>query len=170
MAEGRTVFLRFIDLGRCMGCETCQYVCEFVNGRPLIRVYQTSTGLGIPISCFHCRNPPCVQACPTGAMRVDDQGAVYVDKSKCIGCLSCLYACPFGIPEFDAEAKVVTKCDLCAELRAKGLDPACYVMCPAGAILYGRPVAVFDNVKRKVAEDFARTRFRASEILTSLQG
>jgi len=103
-------------------------------------------------------------------MRVDEQGAVYVDKFKCIGCLSCLYACPFGIPEFDAEARVVTKCELCTELRAKGLDPACYAMCPAGAILYGEPVAVFDSVKRRVAEGFARTRFGVSDVPTPSQG
>lgn len=170
MGESETVFLRFIDLGRCMGCETCQYVCEFVNSRPLIKVYRTSLGLEIPLSCFHCRNAPCVQACPTGAMRVDEQGAVRVEKFRCIGCLSCLYACPFGIPELDPEAKIVTKCDLCSELRTRGLEPACYVMCPAGAIMYGEPLAVFDKVKRRVAEDFARSRFRASEISTTLQG
>jgi len=152
-------YLRIIDLSKCIGCGVCEAVCGFVRGTPFIKVYRTSIGLEIPVSCMHCRKAPCIDVCPTGAMTRDKSGAVYVVESKCIGCMACLYACPFGIPELDAKARVSIKCDLCSELREKGLEPACYAMCPACAIVYGEESRVFDNIKERVAEVFARSRF-----------
>jgi len=92
-------YLRVIDLGKCIGCGACEAACEFIHGKPYIVVYRTSIGLDIPVSCMHCAKAPCIEACPTGAMTRDNSGAVYIEQSKCIGCLACLYACPFGIPE-----------------------------------------------------------------------
>lgn len=155
-------YLRVVDLGACIGCGACEVACDFVHGgRPFIKVYRTALGLDVPVSCMHCARAPCVDACPTGAMTRDSSGAVYVNQSKCIGCLACLYACPFGVPELDAAAKVAVKCDLCADLRARGLAPACYAVCPAGAILYGEDAAVFSRIKLKAAESLAKSRFEA---------
>ena len=152
-------YLRVIDLGACIGCGSCEAVCEFLHGRPFIVVYRTSIGLDIPVSCAHCARAPCIEVCPTGAMTRDRQGAVYVISSRCIGCMSCLYACPFGIPELDSIAKVCVKCDLCTDLREKGLEPACSAICPANAILYGEDAVVFQLTKKKTAEVMAKARF-----------
>uniref|UniRef100_A0A7J3XXE9 4Fe-4S dicluster domain-containing protein n=1 Tax=Thermogladius calderae TaxID=1200300 RepID=A0A7J3XXE9_9CREN len=155
-------YLRVIDLGACIGCGACEAVCDFIHdGRPFIRVYRTSTGLDVPLSCFHCSKAPCVEVCPTGAMTRDQSGAVYVEASKCIGCLACLYACPFSIPELDPVVKVSSKCDLCRPLRSKGLNPACAAICPAGAILYGEEALVYEAGKRRVAESLAKARFES---------
>ncbi len=154
-------YLRIIDLGKCIGCGTCEAVCGFLHETPFIRVYRTSIGLEIPVSCFHCRRAPCVDVCPTGAMSRDPSGSVYVIESRCIGCMACLYACPFGIPELDPKARVAIKCDLCSDLRGKGLEPACAALCPSHAILYGEEAMVFTDVKKSVAERFARARFEA---------
>lgn len=152
-------YLRIIDLSKCIGCGVCEAACGFINNTPFIKVYRTSIGLEIPISCMHCRKAPCIDVCPTGAMTRDKFGAVYVVESKCIGCMACLYACPFGIPELDAKARTAIKCDLCSLLRKEGLEPACYAMCPTNAILYGEEPRVFDRVKERVAEIFAKSRF-----------
>ena len=157
--ESTTKYLRIIDLSTCIGCGVCEAACGFINNTPFIKVYRTSIGLEIPVSCMHCRKAPCIDVCPTGAMTRDKFGAVYVVESKCIGCMACLYACPFGIPELDAKARVAIKCDLCSRLREKGLEPACYAMCPTGAILYGEEPRVFDRVKERVAEVFAKSRY-----------
>ncbi|MEZ0394758.1 MAG: 4Fe-4S dicluster domain-containing protein [Desulfurococcaceae archaeon] len=164
MEDGKDLprYLRVIDLDSCIGCGVCEAVCDFIHdGRPLIKVYRTSIGLEIPISCMHCARAPCMEACPTGAMSRDDSGAIYVVASKCIGCMACLYACPFGIPELDRVAKVSAKCDLCRKLRGEGLGPACAAMCPAGAIFYGEDAAVFDSLKLRRAEEMARARYEA---------
>ena len=157
--KGRVTFLRYIDLEKCMGCYTCQAVCDFLHdGKPYIVVYETSIGLKTPISCMHCSRAPCIEVCPTGAMTRDESGAVYVDQMKCIGCMACLYACPFGIPELDPELRVATKCDLCRPLRKQGLEPACYAMCPAEAIIYGEPKEVSERIKKRKAEQLVRAK------------
>ena len=154
-------YLRVIDLATCIGCGTCEAVCEFLYGKPFIKVYRTSIGLEIPVSCMHCKNAPCIDVCPTGAMTRDKDGAVYVEESRCIGCLACLYACPFGIPELHPVARVAIKCDLCKGLRSNGLIPACAAMCPAGAIIVGKEEKVFDKTKYRVAELFAKARMES---------
>ena len=142
--------LRWIDYSKCIGCGVCSAVCDFIhNGRSYIRLYDVGGGLIKPISCFHCAKAPCVEVCPTKAMKVDAFGATYVDKSRCIGCMACLYVCPFGIPELDTAAKVATKCSLCMPLRREGLQPACVAMCPARAIIIGSPREVGDEAKKR---------------------
>lgn len=152
-------YLRVIDLGLCIGCGACEAACEFVHERPRIVVLRTTVGLDIPVSCMHCARAPCIEACPTGAMTRDQQGTVYVIQSRCIGCMACLYACPFGIPELEAASKTATKCDLCLSLRKYGLEPACSSICPTGAIMYGEDAAIFQQTKKRVAETMAKARF-----------
>lgn len=152
-------YLRVIDLGKCIGCGACEAACEFLHGRPYIVVHRTGIGLDIPVSCLHCAKAPCIEACPTGAMTREPSGAVYIIQSKCIGCLSCLYACPFGIPELDRSTKTAVKCTLCIELRKDGLEPACSAVCPANAILSGEDLRVFQEAKKRTAESMARARF-----------
>jgi Fe-S-cluster-containing dehydrogenase component len=92
-------------------------------------------------------------------MTVDASGAVYVEQSRCIGCLACLYACPFGIPELDKATRTAVKCNLCLELRKQGLEPACSAVCPTQAILFGDEAATFQLAKKRTAESMAKARF-----------
>ena len=63
------------------------------------------------IQCNHCIEPHCVNACPTTALIKRDNGPVTYRKEVCIGCGYCINACPFGVPHFDEENKVIENVD-----------------------------------------------------------
>jgi Fe-S-cluster-containing dehydrogenase component len=72
--------------------------------------------LYIPMPCYHCNPAPCIEACPTGAMkRRAKDGIVYVDSPACIGCKRCMQACPYGAPQYDTRSGTVIKCDFCKD-------------------------------------------------------
>ena len=151
-------FRRIINYDTCMGCYTCEEVCAFIHeGKTFIKLYDAGGGLRRPVSCFHCAQAPCIYACPTGAMMRDRDGAVKVDIVKCIGCASCLAACPFGIPEIVAPGYAI-KCDLCEPLRKQGLDPACVSVCPAGAIVWGSTEKIAEALRTRALKKILYTK------------
>jgi formate dehydrogenase iron-sulfur subunit len=152
-----------VDLVRCVGCGWCQKACQEwnhlsgkarcpdgvsaelsadtwtaaqyhqfeVDGRPY-RVF-------VKRQCMHCLHPACVSACPVGALRRAESGAVLYDASRCIGCRYCMVACPFGVPKFqwDEALPTICKCTFCADRQEEGLAPACSSACPTGALTFG---------------------------------
>jgi carbon-monoxide dehydrogenase iron sulfur subunit len=130
----------------CMGCRLCEVHCivrhtphrnilkAFRGGRkpvPAVRV-QEEGPLSFAMQCRHCEDPACLSACITGAMRLDDRGVVVVKHESCIGCWTCVLACPYGAIERDEENRRSVKCDLCPGDET----PACVAMCPNGALVF----------------------------------
>jgi len=142
----------FIDAERCMGCRACELACavEHSMGKDLYRLVHTPEkplpririvaidSLYIPMKCQHCRNAPCVAVCPTKALYYTPEGFVEVDTTRCIGCLLCLAACPFGHPRYDPGTRAIVKCDFCVDRVRSGRLPACVEACPTGALKFGR--------------------------------
>ena len=58
---------------------------------------------------------------------------VIVDIEKCIGCWTCIVACPYGAVGRDLNSKTVVKCDLCPDREI----PACVMNCPNEALMLG---------------------------------
>ena len=58
-----------------------------------------------------------------------------LNADKCVKCMACVAACPFGCSLHDSVHHLVVKCDLC------GGDPACAHFCPTKALEY-RPIEV----------------------------
>ena len=87
--------------------------------------------------CNQCGDPPCVAVCPTRAMYHRRDGLIDFDKTRCIGCKACMAACPYDAIFINPQDHSAEKCNFCAHRLDRGLEPACVVVCPTGAILVG---------------------------------
>lgn len=90
------------DSSRCIGCQTCMAACIEAHdipgniAAPRLRVTRTYE-ISAPVACHHCEDAPCAKACPTGALFFDPKNhRIGVNEDNCIGCKSCVMACPFG--------------------------------------------------------------------------
>ncbi len=130
-----------VDPALCTGCRTCELACSFAhskNGKPgRTRIYPLDGGhkdLFVPVTCLQCDDPACAKSCLVDAItRNPETGAMDLNHDKCVRCMACIAACPFGCSLHDATHNLVVKCDLC------GGDPACAKFCPTKALDY-RPV------------------------------
>lgn len=103
-----------IDVKRCIACWSCTISCKeehflkpglFWN-RLIISEegkYPTPKKIIYPVLCNHCDEPPCVEACPTGATYQREDGIVLVDADKCVGCRACVVNCPYQQRTFYSE-------------------------------------------------------------------
>ena len=138
------------DPGLCIGCKTCMAAClakHDVTGdvaRARLNLV-TTLSVSTPIACHHCEAAPCAPVCPTHALYRDGD-RIAVRTENCIGCRSCVMACPYGAVDVitsdvtarlgnlavrDVAHAIVIKCDLCVD-RTQG--PACVQGCPTGAL------------------------------------
>jgi len=151
-----------IDLKKCIGCYSCVVGCKQAHALPpklfWNRVLTSETGEYpqvirhvYPVLCNHCKEAPCVKACPTGASQRREDGIVFTDPEKCAGCGYCVIACPYqqrsiyegdkeyflgqgltpleimGRQLYPLERGTATKCNFCIERidegKRKGLTP-----------------------------------------------
>ena len=108
--------------------------------------YPNPTRLFITSACNHCDKPACMAACPLTnekdpsnprnviTKRVSD-GVVLINQATCIGCKYCIWACPYGAPQFNEATQKVEKCTFCVHRLDDGLKPACVTTC-VGRALY----------------------------------
>lgn len=149
------------DQKNCIGCQSCEVHCKTYNGTPLgprlgqiITVGPKMVG-DVPrmsfvfMPCFHCEEPWCVAVCPTGAMRKRPKdGIVYVESSLCVGCKSCITACPWGAPQWNTQTGKIVKCNYCMDRLDEGLKPACVTKCVTHCLHFGK-AAEPDNTRRE---------------------
>ena len=146
-----------IDLKRCIGCDTCVVGCKMENSVGLgdfrLKVYDSQQNFQeerptgtypnldmhwLPTMCHHCKDAPCVNACPTRALwRRDDDGMVVLEKDKCVGCQRCGEECPYGALSFNSDVGPSDKCKLCEHRVAEDKAPMCELVCPTRAIHFG---------------------------------
>jgi formate dehydrogenase iron-sulfur subunit len=127
----------------------------------------------VSIACMHCTDAPCFEVCPVECFYIREDGIVLHDKKKCIGCGYCLYACPFGAPQFPRDGAfgmrgVMDKCTMCAggpeptfsteefELYgqnriAEGKVPMCAAVCSTNALIVGDADSVAKIVRERNA-------------------
>jgi formate-dependent nitrite reductase membrane component NrfD/ferredoxin len=87
--------------------------------------------------CNHCTDAPCLKICPTSALFKREDGIVDFDNERCIGCKSCMQACPYDAIYIDKNTNTAAKCNLCAHRVDNDMEPACVVVCPTHSIWVG---------------------------------
>ena len=137
-----------IDQRTCIGCHACTVACKTEHEVPVgqFRTWvkyvdsgefpDTTRSFGV-MRCNHCTDAPCVKICPTQALFKRDDGIVDFDSDRCIGCKSCMQACPYDALYIDEDTHTAAKCNLCAHRVDNDLEPACVVVCPTHSIWVG---------------------------------
>ena len=124
----------------CYGCKTCSIACKsekqldkgvLLRHVTAIRQDDPRAFAYLSMACNHCEEPACMANCPVGAYSKLEDGTVIQDHSVCIGCKTCISACPYGAPSYDEATSTTFKCDGCYDRRQRGELPACVVACPA---------------------------------------
>lgn len=148
------------DPKRCIGCRTCEVACVLAHSSgaglqsmsaahfiPRLRLIRTAK-VSVPVQCHQCEDAPCAKVCSTGAIMFS-ANSVQVNQERCVGCKSCMIACPYGAMEIvtmetlelvergksERMVRVKTveaqKCDLCAPYDE---GPACIRVCLTKAL------------------------------------
>ncbi|MBD0785660.1 4Fe-4S dicluster domain-containing protein [Vibrio sp. Y2-5] len=177
------------DTKRCIECNGCVTACKNENDDALEwgiqrrRVVTLNDGEpgenSISVACMHCTDAPCMAVCPADCFVHTEDGIVLHNKDLCIGCGYCLFACPFGAPQFPkqtafGERGKMDKCTFCAggpetevgseEERKKyganriaaGKLPMCASLCSTKALMAGDAETVSDIFRQRVVERGAK--------------
>ena len=117
------------DLGDRVRCE---YLYHRVNEGEL-SLLETAE---FAVYCRRCREAFCTKACPKEALEKEESGTVRRYNLRCIGCGSCVLACPFGTIAANVMTYAASKCDLCLNQRRQdaGHVPLCVRTAPEGAL------------------------------------
>ncbi len=119
----------------CIGCRSCKAACRSrFKGEARIRYGELGATTFMPLACRHCEEPLCAAACPFEVIRKDKEtGLVQRSSFHCVGCRSCVLACPFGAMDTRLLRSTSQKCTLCSD-RPEG--PRCVSSCPTGALQF----------------------------------
>lgn len=135
-----------IDLRRCIGCHACSVSCKNEHDvglgifRTRVRYLERPRAPQLqflPLLCMHCKDAPCIPACPTDAMEKKEDGRVTVNHDRCDGTTDCIAACPYDAIQLDPQTGLAEKCDFCQNRTEMGMDPACVASCPSGTLRFG---------------------------------
>ena len=113
---------------KCTGVRECEPACSQTwfkvkdAAKSSIRISAKDDGFSAAF-CIQCGK--CIEVCPTEALTYNKQGVVLVKKDLCVGCMSCVGFCPYGVMYFAPEEAIAFKCVACGQ---------CVKACPNGAL------------------------------------
>ncbi|MCM8795422.1 MAG: 4Fe-4S dicluster domain-containing protein [Candidatus Omnitrophica bacterium] len=137
----------YYKVDKCLGCKSCEIACAVAHSlsgelfntlqeevlslpRKKVLYYKDKN---YPVSCRHCKEPKCVDACMAKALVYDkEKGMVLHDTERCVGCWMCVMVCPYAAIRPNLKTKIPLRCDRCNDKD----NPACVEACPTGAIIW----------------------------------
>ena len=158
-----------IDLRKCIGCHACSIACKAEHDVPIgvnrcwVKTVEKGTfpdtrRLFLPVLCNQCDNAPCVKICPTNALYKRRDGIVDLNGDSCIGCRSCMNACPYDQLFIDPDTRTAEKCNFCANRVEQELLPSCVIVCPTQCRIFGDLNDPASEVSRIVARESTTVR------------
>jgi carbon-monoxide dehydrogenase iron sulfur subunit len=167
-----------VAIEKCTACKRCVLACATeksqaedvvaamlspTRARSRIQLVQLGR-IAVPVNCRHCDAPACLAACPAGAIIKAGPGfPVILLENRCVGCRSCVTACPYGAIQLDERRGIPYKCDLCVKRLAAGRLPACVEACPTGCLSFES-----EEQKRKRLQDVHQAV--APELVSMISG
>ncbi|MDH3445472.1 MAG: polysulfide reductase NrfD [Deltaproteobacteria bacterium] len=158
-----------IDQNRCIGCHACTVACKEEHNiavgvnRTWVKYiekghYPDTRRHFAVLRCNHCDDAPCIEICPTVALFRRPDGIVDFDHERCIGCKSCMQACPYDALYIDPDRNTAAKCNFDASRVEMGYKPACEVVCPTQAILSGDLDDSNSTISKRIAMEKVSVR------------
>jgi len=158
-----------IDQNRCIGCHACTVACKEEHNvavgvnRTWVKYiekgrYPDTRRHFAVLRCNHCDDAPCIEICPTVALFRRSDGIVDFDNERCIGCKSCMQACPYDALYIDPDRNTAAKCNFDASRVEMGYKPACEVVCPTQAILSGDLDNPNSTISKRIAMEKVSVR------------
>ena len=178
-----------IKSDQCIGCYNCFLTCqdEFcgnaysgyaaaapMEGHNWMRVVEKERGQlprvkvsYVPKTCMHCDDAPCIAAAENGAVYRRPDGIVVIDPVKAVGQKQLVASCPYRVIEWNEQAQLAQKCNLCAhELDAGQKEPRCVESCPTNAIVFGDlddPASKISELLKRSATEPLQPEFKLKE-------
>jgi len=87
------------------------------------------------LTCRRCEEAPCIKVCPKEALEKDEEKILHRYINLCIGCQSCVAACPFGTLSNRIITNFKSICDLC-NFGDDSQPMKCMKTAPEGAITF----------------------------------
>lgn len=106
---------------------------------------------------FGCLNDgSCIEVCPVDAIGYDEEGCVWVDKDKCVGCEKCVDICPTNVMKMiPYRADYIVACS--SQEKGKAVKSKCSVGCIACSICVRKfPEAGFAVDKNLSSVDYTK--------------
>ncbi|HUW03920.1 MAG TPA: 4Fe-4S dicluster domain-containing protein [Acidimicrobiales bacterium] len=158
-----------LDSDNCIGCHACTVACKSEHDVPLgvnrtwVKYIETGTFPDVArkfnvMRCNQCDDAPCMTICPTSALFRADNGVVDFQDDDCIGCKSCMNACPYDALYINPETNTAHKCNMCNHRLEVGLEPSCQIVCPTEAIKIGDLDDPTSEISRIIARDDVAVR------------
>lgn len=129
----------YIDIPALMesGVDAHEIKCEYMYHQKNNGAFSLLEVAEFSVYCRQCKEAFCIDACPKEALEHQENGMIKRYNMRCVGCKSCILACPFGTIFPEVINYVTSKCDFCLNQLEQNPDykPACVQTAPVNTFM-----------------------------------